>query len=119
VASKLSRRSRGKITPSTAAARRAARRRVHGPADVFISYSQSSERDLAEALQKGLRQLGKAWNRPRALRVTRDTTDLSATLSTELWESIQSALAESRNFVLMASPASAASKRRRRTDAVL
>jgi Tol biopolymer transport system component len=64
--------------------------------------------ELARALQIGLQGFAKPWYRIRALRVFRDTTSLSA--SPHLWSSIETALASSSWFVLMASPNAARSK---------
>lgn len=98
----------GHITTTDTGPRSTKRRGPTRAADVIISYIHSTDRELAEALQKALGTFGRQWNRPRALRVVRDTTDLSAT--PELWESIRTVLAECRYFVLMASPASASPK---------
>src|SRR3954462_8989791 len=70
--------------------------------DAFISYSHAADGELAPALQTGLQSLGKPWYRRRILRIFRDTTSLAAT--PELWPTIEQALAESRFFVLLASP---------------
>jgi WD40 repeat protein len=75
--------------------------------DAFLSYSHAADGRLAPALQRGLQSLGKPWYRRRALRVFRDTTSLSA--SPELWSSIEQDLADSRYFVLLASPEAASS----------
>jgi hypothetical protein len=75
--------------------------------DAFISYSHALDGTLAPALQTGLEQFAKPWYRPRALRVFRDTTNLAA--NPDLWSSIETALACSRWFVLMASPEAAQS----------
>lgn len=75
--------------------------------DAFISYSHTLDGALAVALQTGLQRFAKPWYRPRALRVFRDDANLSA--NADLWASIEVALASSTWFVLMASPAAAAS----------
>jgi hypothetical protein len=75
--------------------------------DAFISYSHALDNALAPALQNGLEQFAKPWYRPRALRVFRDTTSLSA--NPGLWSSIEKALASSTWLVLMASPQAARS----------
>ncbi|MGQ0773267.1 MAG: toll/interleukin-1 receptor domain-containing protein [Pseudonocardiales bacterium] len=75
--------------------------------DGFISYSRALDGDLAPALQTGLEQFAKPWYRPRALRVFRDATSLSA--NPGLWSSIEAALASSAWLVLMASPEAARS----------
>src|SRR5262245_30123052 len=75
--------------------------------DAFISYSHSVDGHLAPAVQSGLQRLARPWLRRRALRVFRDETGLS--VNPHLWGSIERALHESRYFVLLASPAAAAS----------
>lgn len=75
--------------------------------DAFISYSHALDGALAQALQIGLERFAKPWYRPRALRVFRDTTSLTA--SPGLWSSIEKALASSAWLVLMASPEAARS----------
>jgi WD40 repeat protein len=75
--------------------------------DAFVSYSRAADGLLAPALQAGLQTLGKPWYARRALRVFRDKTSLSA--SPGLWPAIERALAGSRFFVLLASPAAARS----------
>ncbi len=76
--------------------------------DVFISYSYRQDRGIAHALQVELAKYGRPWYRPRVLRVFRDDTDLGA--SPGLWVDIEAALADSRWFLLMASPVSAGSR---------
>jgi len=76
--------------------------------DAFISYSHAADGDLAPALQQGLHRLGRKWLALRALRVFRDRTNLA--VNPELWPSIEGALAQSRHFILMASPAAGRSK---------
>ncbi len=76
--------------------------------DAFISYSHAADGTLAPALQQGLQQLAKPWNRRRALEVFRDQTGLSVT--PHLWGSITAALDTAQWFVLLASPESAASE---------
>ena len=75
--------------------------------DAFISYSHAKDKPIAAALQSAVQKLGKPWYRQRALRVFRDDTSLSATPG--LWPSIESALAQSRYLILLASPEAAAS----------
>jgi hypothetical protein len=79
----------------------------HSGYGAFISYSHALDGALAPALQVGLERFAKPWYRPRALRVFRDTTSLSA--NPGLWSSIEKALASSVWLVLMASPAAARS----------
>ena len=76
--------------------------------DAFISYSHANDKPIAAALQSVIQKLGKHWYQRRALRVFRDDTSLSAT--PHLWPTIESALGQSRYFVLLASPEAAASK---------
>jgi WD40 repeat protein len=75
--------------------------------DAFVSYSHLQDRALAEALQLELQRFACPWYRPRALRIFRDTTNLSA--SPGLWLSVEQGLNASSWFVLIASPASASS----------
>ncbi|MBL9134416.1 MAG: TIR domain-containing protein [Verrucomicrobiales bacterium] len=76
--------------------------------DAFISYGHAADRELAPALQKGLQVFAKPWYQLRALRIFRDATGLAVT--PELWGSIESALARSRFFLLLASPKAAQSQ---------
>lgn len=76
--------------------------------DAFLSYSHAADDALAPALQSGLHRLARPWNRMRALRIFRDKTSLSA--SPELWPAIVSALGDAKYFLLLASPAAAASR---------
>src|SRR5262245_3977488 len=74
----------------------------------FISYSHAVDGKLAPALQLGLHRFAKPWYRLRAVRVFRDEASLSA--NPALWSSIESALASSDFFILLASPEAAASR---------
>jgi WD40 repeat protein len=76
--------------------------------DAFISYSHAADGRLAPALQRAIQRLAKPWYRPRALRVFRDDSALSA--NPHLWSSIQAALDDAEWFVLLASPDAAASE---------
>jgi hypothetical protein len=76
--------------------------------DAFISYSRGDDSAVAEALQRGLQRFARPWYRPRALRVFRDKTNLPATPG--LLADIESALAASTWFVLVASPEAADSE---------
>jgi WD40 repeat protein len=76
--------------------------------DAFVSYSHGQDAPLARALQSELERFARPWYRPRAVRVFRDATNLSA--SPGLWQSIEQALEGSSWFILIASPASAASE---------
>lgn len=78
-----------------------------GRYDVFMSYSHALDTELAPALQRALRGLGRRWYRPYALRVFRDRTGLGVNAS--LWHGIESALVKADNFVLLASPPAARS----------
>jgi WD40 repeat protein len=73
----------------------------------FVSYSHAADADLAPVLQSALQQFAKPWYRLRAMRIFRDKTGLSA--NPALWNSIETALAQSEFFLLLASPAAAAS----------
>ena len=75
--------------------------------DGFISYSHAADGQLAPALQRGLQQMAKPWNRRRALRIFRDETGLST--NPHLWSAIETALDGSDWFVLLASPEAAQS----------
>ncbi|GAB7040402.1 MULTISPECIES: toll/interleukin-1 receptor domain-containing protein [Catenuloplanes] len=75
--------------------------------DAFISYSHQADKLLAQALQTELEKFARPWYKPRALRVFRDETSLSMTPNA--WSTIQAGLEKAEWFVLMASPASAAS----------
>ena len=75
--------------------------------DAFISYSHSADGRLAPALQTGLQRFARPWYRRHAVRVFRDETGLA--VNPHLWASIQTALDNSRYFVLLASPDAAAS----------
>src|SRR5262249_21309747 len=75
--------------------------------DVFMSYSHAADGLLGPALQRGLRGFAKPWYQLNALRVFRDETSLSATPG--LWSRIETALEDSRFFILLASPSAAQS----------
>ncbi|MCU1452762.1 MAG: repeat- protein-like protein [Acidimicrobiales bacterium] len=75
--------------------------------DAFISYSHAADDELGPVVQDLLRRLAKPWYRRRALNVFRDETGLSA--NPDLWKSIVAVLDSSEWFVLLASPAAAAS----------
>jgi WD40 repeat protein len=76
--------------------------------DAFISYSQSADSGLAPAVQKALHRFAKPWYRMRVLHIFRDQTSLSVT--PELWDSIESALSQSRHLLLCASPEAVGSR---------
>ena len=75
--------------------------------DAFISYSHAVDGKLATALEHGLEKLAKPLLKLRALDVFRDQTSLTA--SPALWPGIVAHLEVSEWFLLLASPASAAS----------
>lgn len=76
--------------------------------DAFISYSHKADNRLAPAIQRAIHKFAKPWYRLRAARTFRDQTNLS--ISPHLWTSIESALSNSRFFLLFASPQAAKSK---------
>lgn len=76
--------------------------------NAFLSYSHAADDALAPSLQSALHRFARPWNRLRALRVFRDKTSLAA--SPELWPAIIDALGQSGHFLLLASPAAAASR---------
>lgn len=74
--------------------------------DAFISYKHGDDTPAAQGLQYSLQHLAKPWYRRRALEVFRDDTHMSAG---DLAEKIQDGINESRYYLLIASPGSAAS----------
>ena len=76
--------------------------------DAFISYSHAADGKLAPALQSGLHRFARPWYKLRALRVFRDSTNLS--VSPHLWAAIEKALGDARHFILLCSPDAARSK---------
>jgi WD40 repeat protein len=76
--------------------------------DAFISYSHLGDDELAATLQAGLETFGSPWYRSRALRVFRDTTNLTAT--PQLLSDIIEALSVSNWFILIASEEAARSR---------
>ena len=73
----------------------------------FLSYSHAADARLAPALQRGLQRVAKPWYRRSRVKVFLDATSLSANAA--LWPEIERQLARCAWFVLMASPAAAAS----------
>jgi len=73
----------------------------------FISYSHAADGRLAPALQRGLQRIGKRWYQRARFKAFRDATSLSANAA--LWPDLERQLARCAWFVLMASPAAAAS----------
>lgn len=70
--------------------------------DIFLSYSQRADHDLAEALQSGLERFAKRWNQRRALRVFRDDSVMG--LSPALWPQLAASLDRSHWLLVLASP---------------
>ena len=75
--------------------------------DAFLSYSHSTDADLAPRLQRLICRVGRPWYKRSSLRIFRD--DSSLTMTSSLWTSITTAMAASEHFVLLASPAAAQS----------
>ncbi len=75
--------------------------------DAFISYAHDSDQLLAARLQAGVQRFAKPWWRRQAVRIFRDESSLSA--NPHLWGSITDAMDDSAWFVLLLSPAAAAS----------
>ncbi|MFD6102525.1 TIR domain-containing protein [Nocardia salmonicida] len=75
--------------------------------DLFISYAHSSDKGRVAAIQNGLARLAKPPGRVETIRIFRDTTSL--VLGEPLPKAIEEALKRSRYFLLLASPAAAAS----------
>ena len=68
--------------------------------DAFISYDHD-DRAVAQGIQRGLHRIGKRIGQLRALRVFRDSTDLSA--SPNLWGKVTDALRRSRYMIVVLS----------------
>ena len=77
------------------------------PYDAFISYDHD-DRAVAHGIQRGLKRIGRRFGQPPALRVFRDSTDLTA--SPDLWGKVTEALDRSRYLVVVQSPSAVASK---------
>ena len=75
--------------------------------DAFLSYSHQ-DHAAALGIQRGLHRIGRRVGRLNALRVFRDSTDLTA--SPDLWAQVVAAIDDSRYFVLVLSPAAARSR---------
>src|SRR5687768_8318461 len=75
--------------------------------NAFFSYSHAADSALAPAFRLALHRFANPWYKPRALSVFLDQSSLSA--NPALWPAIERALSASDYFVLLASPASAAS----------
>lgn len=75
--------------------------------NAFISYSHGADADLAPGLERALEKFAKPTFKRRALRIFRDSNDLS--ISPDLWGKIEEGLKESEYLVYCASAASAKS----------
>ncbi|MFE9804519.1 TIR domain-containing protein [Streptomyces goshikiensis] len=75
--------------------------------DAFISYSHRFDKELAQALQRGLHTLARPWTRRQVIHVFRDTTSLAA--NSDLDGAIRLELERSRHFIYLASPTAAES----------
>jgi len=75
--------------------------------NAFISYSHSADAHLAPAIERGLEKFAKPAFKRRALRVFRDSNDLS--ISPDLWGKIEEGLSQSEFLVYCASARSAQS----------
>ena len=69
--------------------------------DAFISYDHD-DRPVAHGIQRGLHRIGRRMGRLHALRVFRDSTDLSA--SPDLWGKVTEAMDRSRYMIAVLSP---------------
>lgn len=76
--------------------------------DAFISYSHRADSQLAAELKASMQRFGKPMFKLRAMRVFRDQTNLS--IAPHLWGNIETALANSGHFLLLASPQAAQSQ---------
>ena len=76
--------------------------------DAFVSYSRGVSGPLAVALERGIEQFARPWNRLRACNVFRDDSSMSA--NPALWGTIRSALGDAERLILLVSPDAAASK---------
>ena len=74
--------------------------------DAFISYDHD-DRAVAHGIQRGLHRIGRRVGRLHALRVFRDSTDLSA--SPDLWGKVTEAMDRSRYMIAVLSPHAVAS----------
>jgi WD40 repeat protein len=76
--------------------------------NAFISYSHSADSNLAPSIEAGLEKFAKPIFKRRALRIFRDSNDLSA--SPNLWANISEGLSNAEYFIFFASPQAAKSK---------
>jgi WD40 repeat protein len=82
-------------------------RRASFTYDAFLSYSHQ-DGAVAGGIQKGLHRIGRRVGRLNALRVFRDSTDLSA--NPDLWGKVTDAMDRSRYLIVVLSPRAAASE---------
>ena len=75
--------------------------------DAFISYDHD-DRAIALGIQRGLHRIGRRMGQLHALRVFRDSTDLTA--SPDLWGKVTEAMNQSRYMIVVLSPHAVASK---------
>lgn len=75
--------------------------------DAFVSYSHKDE-VVANGIQQGLAHIGRRLGQLTALRVFRDTTDLSA--NPDLWGTVAAAMDRSRYLIVVLSPRAVASE---------
>src|SRR5215475_7060594 len=75
--------------------------------DAFISYNHDDQ-PVAYGLQRGLHRIGRRVGQLRALRVFRDSTDLTA--SPDLWNKVTEAMDQSRYLIAVLSPNASASR---------
>ena len=75
--------------------------------DAFISYDHD-DRPVAHGIQRGLHKIGRRVGQLHALRVFRDSTDLTA--SPDLWGKVTEAMDQSRYLIAVLSPHAVASK---------
>jgi hypothetical protein len=74
--------------------------------DAFLSYDHD-DRPVAHGIQRGLHRIGRRVGQLRALRVFRDSTDLTA--SPDLWGKVTEAMDRSRYMIVVLSPRAVAS----------
>ena len=82
--------------------------RVSFKYDAFISYSHKQDARLGKALQASLQSFARPFFRSRSMRIFID--DASLPMTSDLWGTIESALAQSSFLLLLACPASHRSK---------
>lgn len=74
----------------------------------FISYCHSADKELAAAIQGALQSFAKPWYRKYSMLLFRDETGIAA--NPELWPTIEEALKDSLNLIVIASPEAAKSR---------